>query len=121
MKSAQWRKLSKRLKHLSNNCCVCCGLSSKLLDVHHLTYERFGKERISDLQVLCRTCHEAADKERVKQREARGEAARYEAALDTYMTKRYGEDYMSDMTVEDVEQFDEWLRRKEEDEDLFTY
>lgn len=28
------------------------------LDVHHLTYERLGEEHRSDVQVLCRDCHE---------------------------------------------------------------
>lgn len=30
----------------------------KRLDVHHLTYERFGKELLADLQILCRKCHD---------------------------------------------------------------
>lgn len=37
--------------------CESCG-SDKELHVHHLTYERLGKEKFSDLQVLCRVCHE---------------------------------------------------------------
>jgi len=28
------------------------------LDVHHLTYDRIGNERMSDLKVLCHDCHE---------------------------------------------------------------
>lgn len=28
------------------------------LEVHHLTYDRVGHERMSDLQVLCSSCHE---------------------------------------------------------------
>jgi hypothetical protein len=30
------------------------------LDVHHLTYVRFGHERLEDLLTLCRPCHDAA-------------------------------------------------------------
>jgi len=30
----------------------------KRLDVHHKTYKRLGKERMSDLQALCRDCHD---------------------------------------------------------------
>lgn len=37
--------------------CEDCG-STDRLDVHHLTYERVGAERESDVQVLCRSCHE---------------------------------------------------------------
>lgn len=28
------------------------------IQVHHLTYERLGSERLSDLEVLCICCHE---------------------------------------------------------------
>lgn len=27
------------------------------LDVHHLTYDRIGREELTDLEALCRTCH----------------------------------------------------------------
>lgn len=30
------------------------------LDVHHLTYDRLGHERLDDVLVLCRRCHGAA-------------------------------------------------------------
>jgi len=29
------------------------------LDVHHLLYDRLGHEKLSDLIVLCRLCHNA--------------------------------------------------------------
>lgn len=37
--------------------CKSCGSKNKL-DVHHLTYERFGNELLKDLTILCRQCHE---------------------------------------------------------------
>ena len=37
--------------------CEKCGRDSDL-QVHHLTYVRLGRERMGDLQVLCRGCHE---------------------------------------------------------------
>lgn len=37
--------------------CKSCG-SREHLDVHHLTYERFGHEFMKDLTILCRSCHE---------------------------------------------------------------
>jgi len=30
------------------------------LDVHHMTYDRLGHERLDDVLVLCRRCHGAA-------------------------------------------------------------
>ncbi len=99
--------------------CAHCGYggySSATLEVHHLTYENFGRENMKDLVVLCKPCHELADKKRVYDREARGELARYESAYDTYMTKKYGEEYYYDDTYEKREEFDKWLCNKEESE-----
>jgi 5-methylcytosine-specific restriction endonuclease McrA len=36
--------------------CKACG-SKKNLHVHHVTYERFGNELLTDLLGLCYTCH----------------------------------------------------------------
>lgn len=36
--------------------CARCGSTVKL-HVHHMTYERFKKERMSDLIGLCQRCH----------------------------------------------------------------
>jgi 5-methylcytosine-specific restriction endonuclease McrA len=30
----------------------------RAVEVHHLTYERLGEERLTDLVALCRSCHE---------------------------------------------------------------
>ncbi len=37
--------------------CENDGCTDKAIDVHHLTYERIGGERLSDLIALCRKCH----------------------------------------------------------------
>ena len=37
--------------------CVICG-KAKNLNVHHITYENLGAEKVSDLVTLCRDCHE---------------------------------------------------------------
>ena len=39
--------------------CETCGRRAPL-DVHHLTYERFGNELLGDLRALCRECHDEA-------------------------------------------------------------
>ena len=36
--------------------------TNEATDVHHLTYERIGKEWLDDLQALCRKCHEQQHK-----------------------------------------------------------
>lgn len=37
-------------------------LSRKDVEVHHLTYLRFGKEQMRDLVTLCHDCHKAHHK-----------------------------------------------------------
>lgn len=57
LKTRHWRRLRvvaiKKAKHK----CAVCG-DTENLNVHHLTYERKGCEKLEDLQVLCRECHE---------------------------------------------------------------
>ena len=56
MQSKAWK--SKRLaaiKYHGSKCAVCG--SQRSLQVHHLTYERLGHERMTDLEVLCKGCH----------------------------------------------------------------
>jgi phage terminase large subunit GpA-like protein len=99
------------MKKIAGNKCAHCGRGSSKHEVHHLTYERFGHERMADLVVLCESCHETADQKRVYELEARGRTARYNAAYSTYMTKKYGEGYDPD---DGHEKFAEWLERKYE-------
>ena len=37
--------------------CAKCNASNTVLHVHHLTYDRLGTEKDTDLQVLCKKCH----------------------------------------------------------------
>jgi hypothetical protein len=43
--------------------CERCGRKTDLR-LHHLTYERFGNERLDDVQIVCSVCHPSADDER---------------------------------------------------------
>jgi 5-methylcytosine-specific restriction endonuclease McrA len=36
--------------------CRRCGKNAGT-DVHHRTYDRFGKEKLRDLELVCKTCH----------------------------------------------------------------
>lgn len=54
--SNQWRH--KRQNFLEKKkVCSGCGATLKKLDVHHTTYERFGREFKRDLVAVCRGCH----------------------------------------------------------------
>lgn len=59
LKSDEWKILrGLALAAAGNRCSVC--KCSENLEVHHLTYERVFKERLSDLTVLCHFHHELA-------------------------------------------------------------
>ena len=56
LRSLHWRTVrAQKIKEAGGKCEVC-GVGGKL-DIHHLTYERLGHERMSDLQILCRKHH----------------------------------------------------------------
>lgn len=50
----------KALAHHGTQCYACSG--HKSLQVHHKNYARIGREKMSDLVVLCNGCHKAAHK-----------------------------------------------------------
>lgn len=50
------------IKRAKFRCQTCC--SDGLLNVHHRTYVRRGREHFSDLTVLCRSCHEVFHEKR---------------------------------------------------------
>lgn len=72
LKSSDWRrkkekfyssKLFKKLRSNGKWKCFCCEEGDKALDMHHRTYKRLGKEKISvDLVPVCRQCHEEIHK-----------------------------------------------------------
>lgn len=57
LKTKEWKvKRNRALIQAGNRCQVCA--STYRLEVHHRTYERLGDELLSDLVVLCRSCHQ---------------------------------------------------------------
>jgi hypothetical protein len=60
-KSPHWIEFRKAALERSKKACERCGGSSGVvLQVHHLTYERIGRELPDDVQVLCKDCHTVA-------------------------------------------------------------
>ena len=58
LQSPVWK--AKREEALAHYGCVCNRCHRHGTDVHHRTYKRVGgQERMEDLEVLCRECHEA--------------------------------------------------------------
>jgi len=57
LNSNWWRETRKKRLEIDNHQCCLCG-SERYLHVHHLTYERLGKEDVdNDLMTLCEDCH----------------------------------------------------------------
>lgn len=56
-KSNYWKRYRRRKIAQKGAKCEKCKKYNITLDVHHLTYKRLFHERLSDTQVLCRSCH----------------------------------------------------------------
>jgi hypothetical protein len=69
LKSEEWAVVSRLARHRDGNRCQLCGTTDGPLDVHHLTYERRGFERLEDLITLCHVCH-FAEHERQRREKA---------------------------------------------------
>jgi 5-methylcytosine-specific restriction endonuclease McrA len=62
MRSPEWKAKRDEALKLANYTCTYCGRKAPKwpLEVHHLTYIRFGYEDVErDLRVLCVECHRA--------------------------------------------------------------
>lgn len=55
--SDKWREFSTDAKVSTGGRCQGCDKQTWNLSVHHLTYERLGNERASDVWVVCYRCH----------------------------------------------------------------
>ena len=120
--SPRWRL--KRLQALTRaeHKCEHCGASrwSARLEVHHKTYERFRCEQPLDLEVLCERCHKKADDARreevARRRRERQAESLWEARLDGWATKIYGEFWQDRHDVDRIEdEFAAWLDRHGDD------
>lgn len=57
IKSPAWKAF--RLEALKHYGAICNKCGEYGNDVDHKTYENWGNEKIEDVQILCRSCHEA--------------------------------------------------------------
>jgi hypothetical protein len=92
--------------------CERCNKRTRYLEVHHLTYERFGRELLTDLQGLCKPCHNLADEER-KRRMKLLYGGGGDSGETAWCEKKFGEDPRC-WPDDAAERFAEWLERKEE-------
>jgi 5-methylcytosine-specific restriction endonuclease McrA len=57
--SAEWKSIRGQVLARDGYRCQSCGARTGL-QIHHLTYERRGREALGDLTVLCDACHSRA-------------------------------------------------------------
>ena len=57
LKSPHWKQLRIAKLKAARYTCEHCGQRNAILHVHHVTYDRRGCERMSDLRCLCEQCH----------------------------------------------------------------
>jgi 5-methylcytosine-specific restriction endonuclease McrA len=103
LRSPEWKAIRAAAIARAAYRCERCGTGGLRLQVHHLTYERLGREEPRDLKVVCKPCHvvEGAD-------------YRHRRGLETYASKKYGEAWEQDEDYQTVaEEFDRWRDSKE--------
>jgi hypothetical protein len=59
LRTPHWQAIRTRVLQRADGICKRCHVMGRRLDVHHLTYDRLGREREWDLRVLCDACHAA--------------------------------------------------------------
>lgn len=57
LQTLHWGAIRKRALKRARQKCQLCNSENAVLNVHHNNYERRGKERITDVIVLCQACH----------------------------------------------------------------
>jgi len=130
--SPQWKKIRNELieRTYSTECpdqielygnyrCQRCGwfFNKKDLEVHHLHYDNLGHESLKDLIVVCRSCHEYLDEIRAREGRQRSYDSLDNARFCGWASAKYGEEWESWCDIERLaEEFDEWVKRKDEEE-----
>lgn len=109
--STKWRNIRKQILQHRGRVCEVCKKAHYRLEVHHLTYERLGAEKYTDLLVVCPDCHAVEDKKREVKVADTKRARRYKKSLYTWTEKVFGEH--ADVDEYQEEEFERWLERKE--------
>jgi len=60
LQSGEWKHLEGIKLNNTKYTCEGCNETGRVLEVHHLTYERIGMELLTDLVVYCTECHKVA-------------------------------------------------------------
>ena len=108
-----WTELRKRLIRERGRKCECCEKPGNPLQAHHLHYQTLWFEADRDLQLLCPPCHIEADLDRAQRGRERAARALYDARLDGWAQKKYGDCWGCEYDLNEIEnEFDLWLEEK---------
>jgi 5-methylcytosine-specific restriction endonuclease McrA len=102
IRSEKWKNFKKSAIVNAGRKCQCCGVKNVLLEVHHVHYRTLGNESLSDVKVVCVSCHRREDRSR-----------EIESGLDTYATKKYGNEWYQRDKESIEKEFDDWLEKKD--------
>lgn len=69
LQSKGWRRVRYLVMMQAQGVCEVCGIQWAH-HVHHETYERLGRERLTDLLAVCNGCHESIHRTRRSKRDA---------------------------------------------------
>jgi len=105
--SPEWEAKRQVLFKKRGRRCEICRKQKRILQVHHLTYERLCAERESDLQIVCLDCHEIAD--------AKRDANAYKRRWTAWAEKVYGRKWRKVLSDSQARRkFEKWLKRQRE-------
>lgn len=115
LRSPHWRSLRAAAIEEARSRCQRCDNWAPDLQLHHKHYRTLGHETLKDVELLCPPCHEERDVERAREGAERARAALYNARLNGWAARRYGEDWADDPAVADEieERFAEWSEAHE--------
>ena len=110
IQSNEWRQRCRNLIRKRGRRCEKCGGNGKVLEVHHLTYERLGHERDEDLEVVCRgRCHKFADQDRAEVTRDH----QWQKRVNAWAAKVHGDTWFKQLNFDQVdEEFNSWLKSK---------
>lgn len=68
LQTKHWKAMREKVYEEYNGICGVCGeiVPRALSNIHHRTYKRVGNEDMSDLILLCKSCHAKAHKRKDK-------------------------------------------------------
>ena len=67
LRTPGWRIRRRAVLRRADGCCELCrdvGVERRATEIHHLTYDRVGCEKLVDLIALCGECHDLAHRGR---------------------------------------------------------